>query len=86
MSLATGFLHGLAIAIDYGMEMLAFWRVAAPMTISSQSGLALRRGDRHTPLAYIGRALNWMNPGHTDAAIKADIMRAHVALVELGEP
>ena len=84
MSLATGAFHGIAIAVDYLLEMTLFWKQARPMTVSSRCGLALRAGEKTTPLALIGRALNKIDPGHTEAAIAADIARAKSALQILG--
>jgi opacity protein-like surface antigen len=84
MSLATGAFHGIAIAVDYLLEMTLFWKQARPMTVSSRAGLALRAGETTTPLALIGRALNKIDPSHTDAAIAADISRAKSALQLLG--
>jgi hypothetical protein len=75
--------HGLAIALDYGLEMGFFWRVHAPMTLSSQAGLALRAGQTGSALALLGRVLNWLSTGHTDAAILADIARNQAALLLL---
>jgi hypothetical protein len=84
MSLATGALHGVAIAVDYMLEMALFWKQAKPMTVSSRAGLALRSGEKMTVLACIGRLLNWIDTGHTEAAIAADITRVRSALTELG--
>jgi len=86
MSFNTGFVHGFAIALDYCLDLLLFWRRAIPMTVSSQAGLALLRGERTTALALLGRALNTISPGHTDAAIEADKMRLDNALLELEHP
>jgi len=77
------FLHGLAIGIDYGLEVCLFWRHAAPKTLSSDAGLALRRGELTTPMALLGRLLNWISPGHTDAALVADHNRLELALAEI---
>jgi len=76
-------LHGIAISIDYGAEMLIRWRRADPMTISSLCGLALRRGEKWTPAAILGRLLNAISKGHCEAAIEADKHRLEVALAEL---
>ncbi len=86
MSFATGMLHGIAISIDYGAEMLCFWRIHAPMTLSSQAGLALRAGKKWTAMALLGRLLNLISAGHTDTAIAADIDRANSALLLLAPP
>ena len=75
--------HGIAISLDYGIEMLAFWRAKAPMTLSSQAGLALRRGERWTGSALLGRMLNGISAGHCEAAIVADIERCKNALQAL---
>jgi len=77
--------HGIAVSIDYGLEMLFYWRDKAPMTLSSRAGLALRAGKRWAPSALLGRLLNWIDPGHTDAAIAADIARANNAIKQLTE-
>ena len=83
MSWTGTFAHGVAIAVDYGVEGVFFWRLRAPMTVSSQAGLALKAGQRTTLLALLGRVLNWLNPGHTDQAILADVQRAMNALALL---
>ena len=77
------FLHGLAIGLDYGAEMMLHWKYADPMTLSSQAGLALHRGERTTGMALLGRALNWLSPGHTDGALAADQARLELALSEI---
>jgi hypothetical protein len=83
MSWSGTFTHGVAIGLDYGLEMVAFWRAKEPMTVSSQAGLALRRKERTTGLARLGRFLNWLSPGHCEQAIAADIARAKQAIADL---
>lgn len=83
MKKAWKFLHGIAIAFDYGIAMLIWARVADPMTISSHAGLALRAGERWTLLAMIGRLVNYIDPGHTDNAMAADISRCQASLSRL---
>ena len=86
VSFSGTFLHGVAIGLDYGIEGIAFWRVKAPMTVSSQCGLALRRGERTTPLALLGRFLNWLNPGppaHCQDAMATDLLRARQTILDL---
>ena len=75
--------YAIALCLDYGAELLVFWRTHKPMTISSKCGLALRRGETTTALARLGRTLNKLDPGHTDGAIKDDIIRAKAAIKEL---
>lgn len=77
------FLHGFAIAIDYAFELLFWWKLEAPMTISSKCGLALRRGERTTLAALLGRFLNWLDKAHTELAIQADTKRLTQALDQL---
>lgn len=77
------FIHGIAIAFDYGIAMLVWFRVEDPMTVSSHAGLALRAGERWSLLAMLGRALNRIDTGHTDAAIAADIARCNASLRRL---
>jgi hypothetical protein len=83
MSFQTGILHGIAISLDYGVEMLFRWRKADPMTVSSLCGLALRRGEKWTVLAVLGKILNFISTGHCESAIEADKERLKTALLEL---
>jgi hypothetical protein len=73
-------IKGLLIALDYAVGMLFFWKSQAPMTVSSHAGMALRRGEKHTPLALLGRFLNLIDHGHTEASISNDINRAEKSL------
>lgn len=75
-------LHGIAIALDYGVAMLLWFRVSDPMTLSSHAGLALKTGEGGA-LVLLARALNAISPGHTDAAIAADIVRCQTSLTRL---
>jgi len=78
------FLHAFAIGLDYGVELITFWRILAPMTVSTRCDQALvDRKERWTFLALLGRFLNWLSPGHTAAARIADINRAELAISEL---
>ena len=77
------FLHGVALSLDYAVELLFEWRRSVPMTISSRCGLALRRGEKRTPMALLGKCLNWLSKGHCEGAIKADIERCTWALQQL---
>ena len=86
MSWSGTWSHGIAIALDYSVEMAFNWQYGTPMTISSRCGLALKRGERTTILALLGRVLNWLNPGppvHCTMAIAADIVRAQQAIRDL---
>jgi hypothetical protein len=76
-------LFALALALDYCAELIFFWRTHEPMTVSSRCGLALRRGETHTFLALLGRALNALDRDHTEKAIANDINRAMTAILEL---
>lgn len=83
MSWAGTFAHGVAISIDMACELVIFWRRGEPMTISSRCGLALRKGQRWTLGALVGRLLNFISTGHCEGAIAADIERCTLALQEL---
>jgi hypothetical protein len=83
MSWSNTWSSGLAIGLDYMIELTAFWRVKTPMTVSSMCGLSLRKGELTTFLALLGRGLNWLNPGHCEAAIVADRLRAKATLAML---
>lgn len=83
-----------ALVLARTLDILAcgwIWRVYG-VTISSECGLALRK-PAPPPGAYgpraaraLGRALNWIEPGHCEGAIAADIARARQALSLLGSP
>jgi len=77
------FLHGIAIALDYCVEMLLRWKKADPMTVSTLCGLALRRGEKWTALALLGKVLNFISTGHCEGAIAADTNRLQTALNEI---
>lgn len=79
-------IHGVGIALDYGIAMLIWFRINDPMTVSSHAGLALRGGERCTLLALIGRALNALFPNHCEDAIAADIVRCNTSLARLTYP
>lgn len=79
LSWAWATTHDVFVALDYGLCLLLWLRVEAPMTISSRCGLALRAGKRWTVLALLGRLLDLVSPGHCSSAITADIQRAERA-------
>lgn len=54
------------------------------VTISSECGLALRRPAPPRWARWLGAFLNWVQPGHCEIAIAADIQRAKDALALLG--
>ena len=86
MSWSGTFTHGLAIALDYSVELAFNWKRGTPMTISSRCGLALKIGSKWTPLALLGRALNALNPGpppHCMVAMRADVQRAQQTILDL---
>lgn len=76
-------IHNIAVAFDYCLSMLLWLRVETPMTVSSECGLALRRGERWTPAAILGRMLNAINSGHTEDAIAADLARCQASIKRL---
>jgi len=82
-------IHGAAIALDYGAAMLLWWRVSDPMTLSSHAGLATRNPTSDIDnriLRGLAKLLNAIDPGHTDAAIAADIERCQTSLKRLQAP
>lgn len=76
-------LKAFALGLDYALEITCFWRAYAPTTVSSQCGLALRRGERYTLLALLGRLLNRLQKDHCEGSILDDIQRAYAAIHEL---
>jgi hypothetical protein len=59
------------------------WR-DADLTISSMTGLALRKLAVPRWAAVLGWVLNKLQPGHCELAIADDIARAKAALAQLG--
>jgi hypothetical protein len=54
------------------------------ITISSWTGLELRKPKAQGWARDLGWVLNHISPGHCEGAIKADIVRAQAALTILG--
>ena len=68
-----------------GLDMLGsaiIWR-DADVTISSLTGLELRKPNPRTWAKVLGWVLNHLQKDHTNLAIKNDILRAQVALTLL---
>lgn len=77
----NSYVFKLLIAIDT-FVCSVLWRDSG-ITISSMTGLALRKTSRPRWALILGAALNWIQPGHCEAAIAHDISRAKAALVIL---
>lgn len=76
--------YGMVLARS--VDILActwIWR-AYDVTISSMAGLELRKPKPRLWARWIGGALNWLQTGHCESAIAADIGRAKAALAVLG--
>ena len=56
------------------------------VTISSMTGLELRKPQPARWAKILGGFLNWISPGHCEAAIVADRLRDEQGLVILGDP
>jgi hypothetical protein len=88
-SLLGTVLHGIGVALDYGLAMIGWMRVEDPMTVSSHAGLALRANEGGI-LSVLGKGLNWVDyparrrgSTHTAEACTADIQRSINALAHL---
>jgi hypothetical protein len=88
-SLLGTVLHGIGVALDYGLAMIGWMRVEDPMTVSSHAGLALRANEGGI-LSALGKGLNWVDyparrrgSTHTAEACTADIQRSINALAHL---
>lgn len=86
MSWDNTYTHNLAVAVDFFSASL-FWN-RADVTVSSLCGLQLRRRAQgegfQAGLVALGDFLEWINPGHCEAAIKADFARMEVASQLMG--
>jgi hypothetical protein len=73
--------HTLAIAVDIATASV-FWNTA-DVCVSPGTGIELRRRKVGIPysrrLAAIGDALEWIQPGHCEASIAADLERIEAA-------
>jgi hypothetical protein len=56
------------------------------VTISAQTGLAMRRPSPPRWARVLSAFLSWLEPGHCELAITCDIERAQAALQILGAP
>lgn len=77
--------NGFALVIARTVDILIagwIWRDYG-VTISSMTGLELRKPQPERWARWLGGALNWLSPGHCESAITADIVRAREALALL---
>lgn len=77
MSWSNSYTHTLAIAVDM-LTASVFWNTT-DVTVSSLCGKALEKGQSKTMLGLLGRALNRLQAGHCQMAIKADLDRINKA-------
>lgn len=79
--------HALAIGVDMLGSALFFSNTGADITISSMCGLELRKQKLGRPytrrLVVLGHVLNWIQKGHCEMAISADIARCSSAVMVL---
>lgn len=83
------FFHALCVAADIFAAAILWTNKGFDITISSMCGLELRKYNLKIPgcskrLVYLGKALNWIQRGHCESAIQADILRCQNALYALG--
>ena len=71
-------------AFDIFMAAL-IWRDYG-VTISSMTGLELRKAQPAKWAVILGGFLNWIRPGHCEAAIVADRLRDREGLIILEDP
>jgi hypothetical protein len=84
MAWANTYTHALAIAADMFGSAILWANKTADVTISSVCGLELRRealGQKSATqrLVILGKVLNWIQPGHCEMAIAADMSRLETA-------
>ena len=72
----------VALALDVFVCALVFRDSA--VTISSKTGLELRRAYPHRWARVLGSVLNFVERDHCELAIECDTARARAALVLLG--
>lgn len=73
MAWSNTYSHTLVIAVDI-FTASTFWNTE-DVTVSSLSGLALRKGEINTFLAHLGNLLNKIQNDHCELAIAADLSR-----------
>jgi len=83
MSWSSTYSHAIVIALDMLGSVLLWTNRGADVTVSSMCGLELRKTHTDAPyskrLVWLGRLLNWSEPGHCEAAIRSDLARLEVA-------
>ena len=84
MTYNKGYVVLIARTIDI-LTCTWIWR-DYDVTISSMTGLEMRKLHPKRWARTLNAFLNWLEPGHCEGAIKADIERAKEALTILGNP
>lgn len=78
----NGYIFKVLLYVDMFVAAL-IWRDSG-VTISSFTGLALRKPKPPRWAALLGGLLNGLQPGHCESAIAHDLIRAKEALTILG--